>query len=315
MNISIVIPNYNGASALNANFQSVIDAFSYFIDDEKVKGEIILVDDDSTDNSVDIIKNFQKKSRKIEIKLIEQSKNCGFSSSVNRGVKESSYEVVVLLNTDVKPERDFLFPLLVHFSDSKVFAVGCIDKSIESGNVVLRGRGVGEWKRGLLSHSRGSIDKSSTLWVSGGSGAFRKKTWDILGGMYEIYNPFYWEDVDLSYRAMKAGYKIIFESKSIVTHFHETGAIKTYYTPSKVKFVSYKNQIIFAWINISDIDLLIMHLVWLPFMFFSALIHRNKYFIQGFFHAVIHIHEVLNLRKITQQFIVKSDKEVTKLIK
>ena len=44
---------------------------------------------------------------------------------------------MVLLNTDVAPEKDFLSPLIKHFKDSEVFAVGCMDKSIEKGKVVL----------------------------------------------------------------------------------------------------------------------------------------------------------------------------------
>ena len=114
----------------------------------------------------------------------------------------------ILFNTDVYPDKDFLTPLLSHFKDEKVFAVGCMDKSIEGKDVVLRGRGIGVWKRGFLVHEKGEIEKSDTLWVSGGSGAFRKSIWDKLGGLNELYNPFYWEDIDLSYRAQNQDTKL-----------------------------------------------------------------------------------------------------------
>ena len=47
------------------------------------------------------------------------------------------------------PEKDFLKPLMEHFNDESVFAVGCMDKSIENGKTVLRGRGIGKWKKGF----------------------------------------------------------------------------------------------------------------------------------------------------------------------
>ena len=138
MNISIIIPNVNGASALKANIPSVISALLHCIKLKKIKGEIILVDDGSIDDSVAVIETIQEANKDLSIKLLKQEKNLGFSSTVNKGVLESKYDIVLLLNTDVKPEIDFLIPLLGHFVDEEVFAVGCMDKSIEGGKVVVR---------------------------------------------------------------------------------------------------------------------------------------------------------------------------------
>jgi len=107
MNISIIIPNFNGASALKANIPSVISALLHCIKLKKIKGEIILVDDGSIDDSVAVIETIQEANKDLSIKLIKQEKNLGFSSTVNKGVIESKYDIVVLLNTDVKPEIDF----------------------------------------------------------------------------------------------------------------------------------------------------------------------------------------------------------------
>ena len=224
MSISIIIPNYNGAELLKKNLPKVTDAISNY----KESIEIIVVDDCSTDSSMEILKKLNG------IRIIRNERNLGFSSTVNNGVRNASGEIVVLLNTDVKPEKEFLIPLLNHFNDEKIFAVGCKDKSIENGKTVLRGRGVGMWKKGFLIHSRGEVDKNTTLWVSGGSGAFKKSIWEKLGGFDELYSPFYWEDIDLSYRAIKSGYKILFEPKSVVIHEHQKGAIKRKYSPSHI---------------------------------------------------------------------------------
>ena len=203
MKISIVIPNYNGEALLKKNLPKVLDA----IEDE----EVIVVDDASTDGSVQIIKNlkFKIKNDKEKIKIFENEKNLGFSSTVNRGVNEATGDLIVLLNTDVNPEKDFLKTALPHFEDSKVFAVGFLQKCPENGKVILRGRGVGKFEKGLLIHDRGAVigedtsevaewtprmveEPMKTLWVSGGAGIFRKSIWEKFGGLDTLYNPFYW---------------------------------------------------------------------------------------------------------------------------
>ncbi len=204
MTVSIVIPNYNGAHLLEKNLPMVIEAVHNYEEKKHFDTEIIIVDDASVDDSIQEIKNQILRLRGQELKIIMNEKNLGFSSTVNKGVRHAKGDILVLLNTDVRPEKDFLLPLVSHFEkDDNVFAVGCMDKSIEGEKVALRGRGVGRWEKGFLMHARGEVNKNNTLWVSGGSGAFRKSIWEKLGGFNDLYNPFYWEDIDLSYRGVK----------------------------------------------------------------------------------------------------------------
>ncbi|MFN6947182.1 MAG: glycosyltransferase family 2 protein, partial [Cytophagaceae bacterium] len=109
-----------------------------------------------------ILKN---KNSKVKVKSLKNVKNRGFSSNVNGAVKSADGEILVLLNSDVSPHKNFLNPLIKNFSDYNVFAVACLDESIEGGRVVLRGRGTGKWRRGLFIHKRGEVDKRNTLWV------------------------------------------------------------------------------------------------------------------------------------------------------
>lgn len=310
MNISIVIPNYNSAESLLKNLPQVLKTGA---------DEIVIVDDGSTDGSLEQIKNEKRGDRAFgkrsllslrEIKIIENKKNLGFSSAVNRGVKEASGEIVVLLNTDVSPEQDFLKPLISHFADPQVFAVGCLDKSVEDGKVVLRGRGVGEWKRGFLVHRRGEIDKTDTLWVAGGSGAFRRNLWKKFGGFDPLYNPFYWEDIDLSYRAQKSGYKILFEPKSQVLHEHEQGVIRRNFSPFYIKTIAYRNQFFFVWKNITDINLLLNHILWLPYHLVRMLLFFDFAFWLGFTLAILNLPKVIRSRWQVCRLFVKNDKKI-----
>jgi len=311
MKISIVIPSYNNETVLRKNIPSVIDAIENFPEDS----EIIITDDFSTDDSVKVVSEFIENNRKINIKLLLSDKNKGFSSNVNIGVKEATGEILILLNTDVSPSKNFIKPLLKHFEDEKVFAVGCLDESVENGKIIKRGRGKGKWSRGFLIHSAAEIDSGNltTLWVSGGSGAFRKSIWQKLGGLDEIYNPFYWEDIDLSYRALKSGYKIIFEKESIVRHEHEEGVIKKKFKQKKVNEIVYRNQFIFAWKN-SDFNNLISGIFWFPIHLINAIFSKDLGLLKGFFLALRKSPHVLSFRLSKNKKFISSDREITENI-
>ncbi len=315
MNISIIIPNYNGEKILNKNLPHVLAAVKH----HKGKVEIIIPNDPSTDKSKEVIASFidSLKDTGIVGKTVDNFKKeeSGFSKNVNRGVAMATGDILVLLNNDVRPHKDFLEPLLAHFEDEKVFAVGCMDESIEEGKTVLRGRGVGYWHRGFVFHNAGELDKSNTFWVSGGSSAMRRRIWDKLSGLDVLYNPFYWEDIDLSYRALKSGYKLIFEKKSVVVHEHEEGAIKTKFKPKFVQKIVYRNQFFFVWKNITDRNLLISHFLWMPYHLATALKRKDWVFFQGLFMALMQMDRVKDSRYRAKKTFVKKDREVLKEFK
>jgi len=280
LSVSIIIPNWNGIDLLKKHLPVVIK--------NSGNAKIIIMDDNSTDQSVSYIHTHFP-----DVSVIRKQVHEGFSSTVNKGVKEAKSDIVVLLNTDIEPEKGYLEPLLSRFSDNHVFAVGCLDKSMEHGNIVLRGRGIGWWEKGFYIHKRGDVGKSDTAWVSGGSGAFRRSMWNILGGMDELFNPFYWEDIDLSYRAVKNGYRILFEPKSIVCHYHEEGMIKSQYTPSQIQQIAYRNQFLFIWKNFGSAENLLAHIFFTPVRLFQAIIRSDWAMIRGYVQAVSKIPKLL----------------------
>lgn len=301
MKISIVIPNYNGKEILGKNLPKILAATK--------DAEIIVVDDASTDDSLLEIKN-QSAGRRKKIRIIQNEKNLGFTSSVNKGVREASGELVVLLNTDVVPQEDFLEASIKHFSDQKVFGVGFLQKCNENGKIILRGRGIGRFQKGFLVHSRGEVDKNNSLWISGGAGIFRKSTWMTLCGMETLYNPFYWEDIDLSYRALKAGYKLVFEPESVVYHQQEQGAIRSSYTQSEIKTIAYRNQIIFVWLNINDLSFLISHLFYLPYTLVKTICKGDGAFFKGLIQAIVKLPEIISKRSARNRFNKISDQMI-----
>lgn len=306
MNISIIIPNYNGAELLRKNLPKVLAAVRNYTDMKAV--EIIVVDDGSTDESIEVINGLQNQN----LKLIRHNKNFGFSTTVNDGVRKATGEILVLLNTDVIPEENFLKKIVAHFKNENVFAVGFMDKSIENDTVVLRGRGIGKWDRGLLMHQKGDVNKTNTLWVNGGSGAFRSDIWNKLKGFNSLYNPFYWEDIDLSYRALKQGYNLVFDKEIIVTHEHESGSIKSNYSSFEYRKIAHRNALIFVWLNITDFGLMLSHIFWLPYHLVNTLIKEDTAFINGLIEALIKLPVILKSRRKINQNTKISDRVILK---
>lgn len=244
--VSIVMPSINGEQLLEKNLPKVIDAWKYKPNNIK---EIIIVDDGSIDGSVHMLK-----TKFPDVKLIKHKVNRGFSAAVNTGVRAASGDLILLLNTDVLPEKDFLVRVLPHFSNDRTFAVS------------LRERGYG-WARGYFADGYIQLGMGTEVgkshpcfYVSGGSGVFRRSQWVQLGGMDEkLLSPFYWEDIDLCYRAAKRGLVLLWEPGGIVTHKHESTISK--FPKEYVARVKERNQLLMLWKNISSANLMRKHIV------------------------------------------------------
>ena len=176
--------------------------------------------------------------------------------------------LLAILNSDVVPTKDFLVSSIPLFSDERVFAVSLHEKGY--------GYAIGKFEDGFVTHKpageRSGIHK--TFWASGGSAVFRRSSWIKLGGFDEkLYSPYYWEDIDISYRARKRGYKILWNSNSCVTHEHEATIGKT--SKGKRVKIQERNQLIFIWKNLTSKFLFRKHLMGLG----KRLLRHPGYFI------------------------------------
>lgn len=284
MKISIVIPNWNGEAKLAKNLPKVL----------ATKGieEFIVVDDASTDNSLLVLEKFPS------IKIIKRAKNGGFASTVNIGVAEASGDVIYLVNSDAVPGQESALTAIKHFDDPRVFSVSC-----NSG---------GNWswikfKDGFLWHfkSESETETHQTLWASGGGGLFRKKTWDELGGLDELFSPFYEEDTDLGYRATKRGFVNIWDKDAIIEHYKEKGVIEEHFSKREVAAVAQRNQLYLIWKNITDSNLLNQHILGL---IKTTITHPKYLFV--IFSALVNLTSVLQKRQMEKSFSKLTDREI-----
>lgn len=308
MKIEIIIPTFNNFNLVRQNLPKIIKSVS------SLKNiSISIVDDGSSINEQENLKAFVGsviKKNEIKLNLMLFAKNVGFASNVNRVALESDSDLIVLLNSDVYPENKFLDYVLPYFADEKLFGVGMMDKSREGKKEVLRGRGLTYWKKGMFLHKRGEIDKNSTSWISGGSSVMRTSVFKKIGGFNKLYNPFYWEDIDISYVARKMGYQILFVPQSKVVHSHSQGSIKKHFTSEVVTVISYRNQLIFVWKNITDFNLLASHFLFIPYYLFSTIIRFDFKFLAGFLLAVRLLPDIMSSRRKLKEGFIFQDKQI-----
>lgn len=243
--VSVIIPNYNGESLLKKNLPLVLRSAEE--GGNKII-EVIVVDDFSSDGSVALVK-----SEFPGVKLIKHIKNRGFSAAVNTGARASRGNLLLLLNTDVSPKAKFLTKVFSHFADSRVFAVSLHEEGY--------GWAKGYFKDGFIVHAPGEEGKEAhvSFWVSGGSGIFRRDYWMELGGLDEkIFSPYYWEDLDICYRAQKRGFITVWEPEAKVIHDHEATMNKL--PQGKVSLVRERNQLLLNWKNLTSSRLIRKHL-------------------------------------------------------
>ncbi|MFH1244008.1 MAG: glycosyltransferase [bacterium] len=290
--VSIVIPSWNSESQLKQNLPHVFQAAA------KVKAEIVVVDDASAhDLSAVYLRSLGSK-----IRFYANPENGGFSYTVNRGVKLAKGDIVIPLNTDVRPSPDCFANCLKQFSDPSVFAV-----TFNSGEAWAGGG----WEGGLLQHAKVEPTKENikltnpSLWASGGQAAFDRQKWLSLGGMDLMYKPFYWEDVDLGYRAWKRGWRIVWDPQCKCVHDHPKSVIASNFTSEFVKATAQRNQFLFVWKNIHESSLFWSHLFKIPSFI--------KNYPRPFFAALALLPQALRGRHIEKLASTCSDMKVLSL--
>lgn len=205
--VSIVIPAYNCSKTITKVIESALNqTFGHC--------EVIVVDDGSTDNTAQVIKNFP------QVKYIYQE-NGGPAKARNRGLKESNNEIVFFTDSDCVAHSDWIELAIKHFYDEQV-AVVCGSYGIANKESLLA-RCIHDE---ILYRHHNLVSDYPKVFGSYNFG-IRKKVFLQVGGFNEGYRNASGEDNDLSYKIINAGYKIFFEKDALVDHCHPT-ALKKY---------------------------------------------------------------------------------------
>ena len=227
MKLSIIIVNYNVRYFLEQCLLSVRRAV------EGIDAEVFVVDNDSKDDSVEMVRE-----KFPEVKLIANQDNPGFSKANNQAIRQSKGEFVLLLNPDTVVEED-TFSQCIQFMEGHPDAGALGVKMIDGSGTFLP-----ESKRGFPSpwvafcktfglstffpkselfnsYHLGFLDENENHQVDVLAGAFmfmRKSVLDKIGLLDETFF-MYGEDIDLSYRVQLGGFKNYYVADTTIIHY------------------------------------------------------------------------------------------------
>jgi GT2 family glycosyltransferase len=215
LDITGIIVNYNGGNFLKKNLDSLINQTVNF-------KEIIVIDNNSNDDSREILDGYG------QIKKIYLNYNSGYASGANRGIKNTSADLILIANADIYLEKNFNNLVIQKFSELKDidllsplilrFDRDTVDSAGQTYSISLYPKDIGYNK----TIKKVEIKEGPVFSVCGAATVFRKKSLEKLkidGDYYDEDFFAFWEDFDIGWRANLLGSKPYFFPKAIAYHY------------------------------------------------------------------------------------------------
>ena len=221
MKLSVIILNYNVRYFLEQSIITVERALN------GIDAEIIIVDNNSQDDSCQMVRR-----RFPHIKLLENKENLGFSKANNQAVAIAKGEYVCILNPDTAVAED-TFSKALNFAEKQP-SFGALGVYLMDGtgnflpeskrNLPTPRRSLFKllgWTKGMNGYYATHVDDKASGEINTLAGAFmlmKKDIYEEVGGYDEDYF-MYGEDIDLSYKLVKAGYKNYYMGSTCILHY------------------------------------------------------------------------------------------------
>ena len=230
--VSIIIVNWNGRCWLETCFPALaIQTLQDF--------EIILVDNGSQDDSAEwTVENWP------DVRMLCQTKNLGFAEANNLGIQAACGEYIVTLNNDTIPAPTWLEALCKAVDAPTVGMVAsqiCLwqqPASLDSAGIEIDKAGIA-WNRGYGQPVSTALLACAVFGPSAAAALYRRQMLEEIGFFDETYFAYY-EDVDLAWRAQRAGWICRYSPQAQVVHWHSATGGKT---PEYKTFLLGRNKI------------------------------------------------------------------------
>ena len=194
--VSIVMPCYNEADSIGKAIESLL-SLNY----PKNMLEIIIVDDKSTDNSAEIIKQYTRKYNNVRL-IINKHNSGGAAEPTNIGVKAAKYPYIAVADADSTPDKDALIKMIGFLQkDPKVGAVTC---SILVKNPSRFMEKLQAIEYALIGFTRKLLDAIDSVYVTPGPFALYRKKTLIQVGLFDTKN--ITQDIEVTWRLLSHGY-------------------------------------------------------------------------------------------------------------
>lgn len=298
--VSVVIPNWNGERFIKECLRSVYDQTYSPL-------EVILVDNGSTDKSLDIVReNFS------EVIFVENQTNFGFSKAVNQGIKQAKGKFILLLNNDVALELAFVAVMVEAISGAE--DVGSVSGKLlrpangganvidSTGHLIFRNRLAID--RGDGEEDKGQYDSPEEIFgACAAASLYRRAMLDDVAVNSEYFDLSFFaflEDVDLNWRARLRGWRCLYTPAAVGYHHRGGTAVRR---TRLVEEHNYKNRYLMVLKNDSVWSVLKnFHHFWLTdFLKTGALLVRCPSALLGWFSVVGSLPSTLKKRRIIQR--------------
>jgi GT2 family glycosyltransferase/glycosyltransferase involved in cell wall biosynthesis len=246
--VTIVIPSRDGLELLREMLPPLLGQLR--------TGEVIVVDNGSSDGTAEwLAREFP------EVRVLAHRSPLSFAAAVNRGIGEANYARTLMLNNDMIVEAGFVAALNSAFE--QVPDLFCATAQIffpdgarreETGKTVWRRNSDLDFPVRCNDPVAGE-DLTWVLYGSGGCSLFDTARLAALGGVAELYDPAYVEDLDFGFRAWKRGWPTVYCASARVEHRHRSTTSR-FYTERQIDFFTERNYLRFVANAISDGSLL-----------------------------------------------------------
>jgi len=216
--VSVVIPTFNGASRISSCLRSLQAIASPQV-------EILVVDDGSTDNIVEVISQFPR------VRLFTQA-NTGPAAARNRGAAEASGQVILFTDDDCIPESNWLEAMLEPFKDPEVVGAKGVYRSRQT-QLLARFVQIEYEDKYRIMRSLPDIDFIDTY-----SAGYRRDRFFEMDGYDTSFPVASSEDIELSYRMSARNWKMKFVPAAVVYHTHPDSLAS--YLRKKYKFAFWR---------------------------------------------------------------------------
>lgn len=307
--VSILLVNWNGKADLAVCLTSLA-AVTY------AHREIILVDNASSDGSVEWVKSHYK-----GVRVVQNAENVGFAKGHEAGVAKACGKYVLLLNVDTRVEPSFLEPLVDRLEKDK--GIGVVQPKVLLGSNPKLIDSVGAFflRSGLLYHYGREKDETLPRYnhpmdifsAKGVCMLFRREVIDRVG----LFDPdyfAYFEETDFCMRVWLGGWRVVYEPSSRITHAggaassKQPSAFIVYHASKNVICTYLKNfSISYAWRTVISITL--MYGVWCFISLVTGKFSQAHAILRAFWWNIVHINETIRKRRMVDSMRTRQDSE------
>lgn len=244
--LSVIIASYNGVNNLQDSLPALLRARKSY---SGGRVEIMLLVNGSTDDTVEVVSG-----KWPMVKIVEFDEIVGLPTLLNKGVEKALYPAAMILKDDMIVDEDFITPLLQILSIEDVFAVVPAVR-LKSRKGFITSINIMEFSRGKLRLkliSDGKFPEPVYLpGLSGSASLFKRDEFLQLGGFDPIYDPAFFYDLDLGYRAWKRGMKVVYCRQSVIDRL-DNDILDSYYHEKKWEWLKIRNYLMFVYKNITS---------------------------------------------------------------